>query len=226
MLTILGSRETLDCGGMPRRSFLRIGSLGMGLGALSLADLLRAESASKAPGESAETISSTRRPLSHKAVINIFLAGGPPHQDMWDVKTDAPREIRGEFRPIPTNVSGIEICEVFERLAKVMDKCAIIRSVVGAGGGHDAWQCMTGWKPRDLAVVGGRPSIGSVVTKVQGPVDPSVPTFVGLAEPTSHAPWSDPGSPGFLGPAFTAFKPSGPGIEDMVLHGCTVERLE
>ena len=54
----------------------------------------------------------------HKSVINIFLGGGPPHQDLWDLKTQAPKEIRGEFNPIATNVPGIEICEVFAKLAR------------------------------------------------------------------------------------------------------------
>ena len=66
---------------------------------LSLADLFRAEARA-----------GTRS--SHKAVINIFLGGGPPHQDMWEIKTEAPAEIRGEFKPIATKVPGIEICEV------------------------------------------------------------------------------------------------------------------
>jgi len=70
----------------------------------------------------------------HKALINIFLAGGPPHQDMFDLKMNAPSEIRGEFKPIATNVDGIEICELFPQLAKMMDKFSVIRSMVGAHG--------------------------------------------------------------------------------------------
>ncbi len=65
----------------------------------------------------------------HKAVINIFLGGGPPHQDMWDIKEDAPAEIRGEFKSIATKVEGIRIGECFPRIAQIMDKCAVIRSV-------------------------------------------------------------------------------------------------
>src|SRR5207245_8485245 len=102
--------------------------------------------------------------------------------DMWDVKTEAPAEIRGEFQPIATKVAGIQICEVFPRIAALMDKCVVIRSVVGATGGHDAVQCMSGWTPKDLSTMGGRPSLGSVVGKLKGPADPSVPPFVGLCE--------------------------------------------
>ena len=71
---------------------------------------------------------------SHKAVIMVFLAGGPPHQDMFDLKPEAPAGIRGEFRPIPTDVPGLEICEHMPRLARMMSKFVVIRSLVGAGG--------------------------------------------------------------------------------------------
>src|ERR1700761_5766939 len=115
MLTLLGPKTTGFCDGISRRSFLRVGALGVGAGALTLADVLRAEAASG---------SSSR----HKAVIHIFLGGGPPHQDMWDIKVDAPAEIRGEFSPISTKVPGIEIGEVFPQIASIMDKCVVIRS--------------------------------------------------------------------------------------------------
>src|SRR5262249_30105313 len=195
-----------------RRSFLKIGALGFGASTLTLADVFRAEAREGSTS-------------SHRSVINIFLGGGPPHQDMWDIKTEAPAEIRGEFKPIATSVPGIQICEVFPRIAKLMDRFAVIRSIVGAAGGHDAVQCMSGWAPRDLAPLGGRPSLGSVVVKLQGPVDPSVPPFVGLAEPTKHVPWSAPGKPGFLGTACAAFKPDGPGLANLTLRGITREQL-
>src|SRR5437868_3141677 len=101
MLTLLG-RKNRFCDGISRRGFLRVGALGVGTGALTLADLFRAE-ARAGTGS------------SHKAVINIFLAGGPPHQDLFDLKPDAPAEIRGEFKPIPTNVTGIQVCEHLPR---------------------------------------------------------------------------------------------------------------
>src|SRR6516165_11762319 len=110
MITISGPK-TRYCDGVSRRSFLRIGALGVGAGALTLADLFRLE----AQG-------ATRPGTRHKAVINVFLGGGPPHQDMWEIKTEAPAEIRGEFKPIATKVPGIEICEVFPQLAGLMDK--------------------------------------------------------------------------------------------------------
>ncbi len=211
MLTIHG-QSTRFCDGISRRSFLRIGALGLGASSLTLGDIFRAEAR-------AETNS------GHKAIINIFLGGGPPHQDTWDLKPDAPVEIRGEFKPIATNVPGIQVCQVFPRLAAQMDRCAIIRSVVGATGGHDAVQCMSGWTTRDMKAMGGRPSLGAALAKVQGPVDPSVPPFVGLAQRTTHMPWSDSGTPGFLGTAHAAFKPDGPGMADLTLKQASLEHL-
>ena len=88
---------------------------GMALGGLSLQNMLHAED--------------LQGTSSHKAIINVYLPGGPPHIDMWDLKPNAPAEIRGEFEPISTNVPGMEICELFPKLAKMGDKFAIIRSL-------------------------------------------------------------------------------------------------
>ncbi len=219
MLTIYG-KSGRYCDGVSRRSFLTIGGLTLGafgLPSLSLANLMRAESDAKAP---------RKGKLGHKAVINIFLAGGPPHQDMWEIKTEAPSEIRGEFRPIPTNVAGIQICEVFPKLASMMDKAVVLRSIVGLKDRHDSFQCMSGWLSDNLRVLGGRPSIGSALAKLYGPVDPAVPAFVGLAAKTQHMPWSDPGIAGFLGPTYGPFKPDGPGMENMKLGDISLQRLQ
>src|SRR2546421_12859471 len=94
-----------------------------------------------------------------------------------------------------TSVPGIQICEVFPRLARIMHKAVVIRSMVGAMDRHEAIQCQSGWLQNSLANLGGRPSLGAVLTKVRGPVDPSVPPAVGLAQPTGHMPWSDAGRP-------------------------------
>ncbi|HMP15803.1 MAG TPA: DUF1501 domain-containing protein, partial [Gemmatales bacterium] len=212
MLTLLGSSRSTLCDGVSRRNFLRIGGLGVLSGGLSLSNLFQQESWAKET-----TTTGTRR---HKAVINVFLGGGPPHQDMFDLKMDAPSEIRGEMKPIKTNVSGIEICEVFPRLARQMHHAAIIRSVVGLRDEHASHQCFTGWPsggPSALTALGGRPSIGAASAKLLGPVDPAVPSFVGLANRTQHVPWSDPGTYGFLGPTYAPFKPDGPGMANMTL---------
>src|SRR3954447_18279405 len=106
MLTLFGKQSPF-CDGISRRNFLKIGALG--LGGLSLAQLLEAES-----------VAGISR--SHKAVIMVFLPGGPSHQDIFDLKQEAPPEIRGEFKPIRTNVSGIQICEHSPLLAQMADK--------------------------------------------------------------------------------------------------------
>src|SRR5438105_2537485 len=112
MLTLFGRQAPL-CDGISRRNFLRIGALG--LGGLSLPELLRAEA-----------VSGIGR--SHKAVIMIFLPGGPSHQDIFDLKEEAPVEIRGEFKPIRTNVAGVQICEHLPQLAQMADRFTIVRS--------------------------------------------------------------------------------------------------
>ncbi len=214
MLTILGDKHRY-CDGIARRSFLKVGGFSMGaVGGLGLSNIMRAQAASG------------NERNSHKAVINIFLGGGPPHQDMWEIKTEAPREIRGEFNPIATTVPGIQISECFPKLAAMMDKLAVIRSVVGCSGAHDAHQCFTGFQRRDLQSIGGRPSIGPVLAKMFGPVDPGIPPSIALAAKTKHVPWSEPGGPGFLGSAFQPFQPNGQGMDDLTLNGVTLDRLK
>jgi hypothetical protein len=196
------------CDGVSRRNFIRIGALG--LGGLALPQLLQAEAAS-----------GIRR--SHKAVIMIYLPGGPPHQDTFDIKLDAPQEIRGEFRPIPTNVPGLQICEHLPRIAKVCDKLAVIRSVADAVDDHSDFMCMTGRRKQNPPP-GGWPTFGAVVSKVLGSVNAGTPPFVGLEPKMKHRPYNA-ANPGFLGAAHNAFRPEAEGRSDMVLNGVTVDRL-
>ena len=213
MLTILGQKTAGFCDGLSRRSFLKIG--GMALGGLSLPALLQAEAKAGAG-------------KSHKAIINIFLPGGPPHLDMWDIKTEAPAEIRGEFSAVPTNVPGIEISEMFPRIAGMMDKFIPIRTIVGAFGGHDGYQCMTGRVPNNPPG-GGWPAMGAWVSKVQGPAQPGVPPHLSLMWKTGAAGWGDPRNGGFLGAAHAPFRLVGDNgnkmASDMVLGGITLDRL-
>ena len=208
MLSVQG--QTSRSGrGPTRREILRIGALGTT--GLCLPDLLRAEQ--------------SRGLAGHKAVIMIYLVGAPPHQDMYDLKMDAPTEIRGEFQPIPTNVPGIDICEHMPRLARVMDKCVPLRSVYGSpNGAHDSFICYTGNTVQNQPA-GGWPSLGSVVSRIQGPATAAVPPFVGLAPDAGHPPYGSPGLPGFLGVGHAAFRPSGPARADMVLQGIEQDRL-
>ncbi len=213
MLTVLGKSQTSFCDRHSRRQFLTIG--GLALGGLALPGLLRAEAATPAAG----------RRSAHKAVIMIYLSGGPSHQDMYDLKMEAPAEIRGSFKPIDTNVTGVQICEHLPRLAKMMDKVAIIRSLYGCPDQHASDLCLSGYPIGTGGRQRGRPSLGAVLSRLQGPVDPTVPPFVGLTTKTGHTPYSNPGLPGFLGTAHAPVQPDGEGVANMRLKNVSLEQL-
>jgi hypothetical protein len=214
MLDILGPRTAAQCDRRDRRHFLKIG--GLALGGLSLPQLIHAQESSPA---------ARGRSLGHKAIIMIYLSGGPSHQDMYDLKMDAPLEIRGSFQPIATNVPGIEICEHMPRLAKIMDKVAIIRSLYGCPDQHASDLCLSGYPIGARGRQDNHPSLGAAVSKLRGPVDPSVPPFVGLTIKTRHEPYCNPGFPGFLGASHAAFQPDGEGMANMRLNGITLDQL-
>ncbi|MEO2023623.1 MAG: DUF1501 domain-containing protein [Pirellulaceae bacterium] len=210
MLSIAGSRHSARfCDGVTRRSFLKLGGLAMG--GISLPQLLEAE-AQAGIGS------------SHKSVIMVFLSGGPPHQDMFDLKPDAPAEIRGEFKPISTAVPGIQIGELLPQLAKRMDRLAIIRSLVGSIGHHAAFQCLTGQSSLNQPA-GGWPSFGSVVSKLQGPVIAGTPPFMSLTPKMKGAGWADPGQAGFAGGAHSPFVPNADGQGNLTLQGISLPHL-
>ncbi|MEI8318938.1 MAG: DUF1501 domain-containing protein [Planctomycetia bacterium] len=212
MLSIVdpkSGRGARFCDGLSRRDMLRIGTLSVG--GLSLPQILAAEQAS---GH-----------RTHKSVIMIYMCGAPGHQDMYDLKMNAPAEIRGEFKPIATNVPGIEICEHMPRLARIMDKCVPLRSVHGSpDGNHDSFICYTGRTVRNQPP-GGWPSMGAVTSKLLGSVDQAVPAFVGLSPDAGHPPYGSPGLPGFLGVSHAAFRPNGASSTDIVLKDLTQARL-
>jgi hypothetical protein len=210
-----GSGQRKDfCDGLSRRSLLNIGTLtALGTaGGWALPSILRAES---------QQPSAVKRP---KSVIMIYLVGGPPHQDMFDLKPEAPREIAGPWKPIPTNVPGMDICEAFPRLATIADRMTIVRSLVGNLADHDAQQVFNGRHPSKPKPSGGWPQFGSLVSQVQGAATPLAPPFVSLCYQCTHGPYNEPG-PGFLGAAHSPFRPMGPTREDMVLNGITLDRL-
>ena len=169
-----------------RRQVLMAGALGVG--GLTLSDLLRAEAAAG--------IRSSR-----KSIINIHLDGGPPHLDMIDLKPEAPVEIRGEFLPISTSVSGVQVCELMPKMAGIADRFAFIRSLVGSAGAHDAFQCQSGYNRKDIESVGGRPAMGCVISKLKGSASDVAPSFVDLmlGRPLVR----NSARPGFLGPAYS-----------------------
>lgn len=207
MLNIFGNSSGF-CDGVSRRRFLKIGALG--LGGLALPQLLEAE-AKAGIGR------------SNKSVIMIYLPGGPPHQDMFDLKMEAPSEIRGEFKPISTNVPGIQICEHLPRMAAMMDKLTIIRSISDAVDDHSDFHCMTGRSTRNQPP-GGWPTFGAISSKVLGSNNAAIPPFVGLEPRMQHRPYNA-ATPGFLGPGYGSFRPQGQGKGDMALNGVTLDRL-
>ena len=208
MLTIEGKKQRF-CDGVSRREFLKIG--GLALGGLTLPQILAAEAQAGVRS-------------NHKAVIMVYLPGGPPHLDLVDLKPDAPTEIRGAYRPIKTNVPGIEICEHFPHMAKMMDKFTIIRSLVGARNEHASDLCLSGYPIAENRNKF-HPSLGAVASKVLGAVDKTVPPFVDIRTPTSHRPYTNLADPGFIGLGHSAIRPSGPVMADMKLRGISISRL-
>lgn len=178
---------------LSRRHFLEIGALG--IGGLTLPQLWKAEAA-------------TGVRSSHKSVILIYLVGGPPHQDLFDLKPQAPKEIAGPWKPIATSVPGIQICEALPRLARIMDRLVIVRSLVGNHNDHDASQVYHGHHPRKAPASGGWPQLGSAVARLQGPADRATPPFISLCYTCTHGPYNEPG-PGFLGALYAPFRALG-----------------
>jgi hypothetical protein len=206
MLRIFGSSHRF-CDGVTRRDFLQIGAFGAGL---TLADMLRLRHASAA--------NTRQSPRSHKAAIMIYLPGGPSHMDMYDLKPNAPAEYRGEFKPIPTNVPGVQICEHFPLQAKMWDKLAAIRSIVSVDEHSDSL-VMTGY-PERVNVIANHPSFGSVISKLRSSSSTNVPPFVSLRGMSRGT------EPGYLGIAHRPFTPGGPGNANLRLaNGVTLDRL-
>lgn len=206
-MLILPGHQYQCCDGLSRRGFLQIGALAFG--GLTLPQLLRAESQSggKATG---------------KSVINIFLSGGPTHMDTFDLKPQAPSEFRGEFLPIKTNSPGLEICELMPELSTVGNQFSIIRSVENFKNEHNARQSDSGWSVNSLKNIGGRPGIGSVMSKIMGPAqvtpEGAAPTNLDLSGSTR---------PGFLGPMHSAFRPNSRARGNLILdRRVTRERLD
>lgn len=211
MLTLNGARLSSFCDRATRRSFLQIG--GLFLGGMTLPQLLQAEEAQQGPSSGSR----------QRGVIMIYMPGGPPHQDMYDLKPDAPVGVRGEFNPIATSVPGIEICELMPRLAQRMERFSIIRSLVGSDGAHASTLCVSG-APYGNKIQGGAPHFGSYVSAVQGQTHRSVPAVADLSEIMQHAPYNI-GGPGFLGTAHQPFRPDGETKSNMLLHESLSARM-
>jgi uncharacterized protein (DUF1501 family) len=207
MLTLWGGRQKY-CDGVNRRNFLQVGAFGAGL---TLADMLRARAATQAPARSAQ-----------KSVIMVYLPGGPSHMDMYDLKPDAPAEFRGEFRPIPTNVPGIQISEHMPLQARMMDKLAVVRSLVSVDEHSDSL-VMTGFSENTnrTATGGQHPSVGSVISRTRAGGNSDVPPFVSLRGMSVGT------EPGYLGIAHRPFTAEGPGIQNLrPAAGLTAAKLD
>ena len=208
MMSFLGRSPTF-CDGLSRRNFLRLGAFGAGL---TLADTLRLQAAAK---KQSPTTSSSSAP---KAAIMIYLPGGPSHMDMYDLKPDAPAEFRGEFKPIQTNVNGVQISEYFPMQAKIWDKLSVIRSVTSHDEHSDS-TVMTGFSEQ-VNKTGSHPSFGSVVSKLNNG-NSDIPPFVSLRGMSIGT------EPGFLGVAHRPFTSEGQGTSNLRLaQGVTNTRLD
>jgi len=169
---MIGCNESQNMG---RRQFLRVG--GTGFYGLTMTNLFRAQAATTPTASSAKA----------KQMIVIWLGGGPPHLDMFDLKPDAPAEIRGEFKPIKTNVPGLDICELMPELAKVADKYSILRSCCI---GNETWEHSGGayWltgNPRRPSTPK-YPMYGNVLAKLK-PAGNAVPNFVAFGPLNNHS---------------------------------------
>jgi hypothetical protein len=209
MLRFLGSSRTF-CDGVSRRNFLQIGAFGAGL---TLADMLRMRAATAADNAGKQP---TR---SQRAAIMIYLPGGPSHVDTYDLKPEAPAEFKGEFKPIDTNVPGVQICEHMPLQAKMWDKLACVRSIVSVDEHSDSL-VMTGYPDR-VNRTADHPCFGSVVSKLRAETSGAVPPFVSLRGMSRGT------EPGYLGIAHRPFTPGGPGNANLRLaNGVTPERLD
>jgi hypothetical protein len=186
MLNVFGPSYR-TCDGVNRRTFLRAGFLG--LAGLSLADHLRLRAEGRATKDT--------------AVILLWLGGGPSHIDMYDLKPDAAAEFRGEFKPVPTSVSGIQIGEHLPREAKVMHRMAVVRSAFHTNAGHGMgshWM-LTGYVPTIEINDNLHPSCGSVVARMRGSNAANVPPYVCVPTPPQSA------NAAYLGVAYNPFSP-------------------
>ncbi len=183
------------CDGVSRRRMLRLGSTGL-LGGLSLPTLLQLQAQAASPVS-----------VKAKSCIFLMLEGGPSHIDMWDLKPEAPSEIRGVFNPISTKIPGTQISELLPLCAQVVDKFTILRSHSHADNAHQTGRhwVLTGYPP---AFADGQaqgmpfntryPSIGSIVARELGSAG-DVPPYIEMPNPLG------PGGPGFYGPQYAPF---------------------
>ena len=205
-----------------RDAMLRLGQLG--LGALSLPDLLAPARGDTGPRTGGRA----------KACIYVFLWGGPPQQDLWDMKPDAPAGIRSLFRPIRTRVPGLDVCDQMPLLAKHTDKLAVVRSVTHNSTVHEAscYHMLTGRQnpslisPRNQRRRTDFPNLAGVVSYFTPPG--AMPAGVTIPRPIGHDGVTYAGTyAGFLGPRYDPLEPKeAPNSNDPPAHAVTAPDLD
>src|SRR6478752_8935111 len=234
MLVIPG-RRCHTCEGPTRRELLRAGSLG--LFGLNLANFF----ALQKTAAGATKFDGARGFGSAQSVIMIFLQGGPSHIDIWDPKPDAPANIRGDFKGIPTKIPGTHIGEHMPMMAKALDKATLIRSMSYTPNGlfnHTAaiYQMLTGYPPDRVSPSGqleppnGQdfPNFGSQIVRLKPPTEPMLP-FVMLPRPLQESNVvGKGGSAGFLGKGFDPYTlfPDGDDLDMSKMNRIKVDDLK
>src|SRR5215217_705662 len=190
----LGLERTRLCNGTSRRDFLRVG--GLGLFGLSMANVLAVQARGADPGF---------KPRA-KSVILVYLGGGLSHHDSFDMKPDAPEEIRGKYKPIDTNVTGLKIGELLPKMAKTMDKVCLVRSQAHENDHHET---ATNWvmSGRFGSAFGDYPAMGAVVAHETGFAG-TLPPYVAVPRNPSFT-W-ELGKSAFLGGRYESFKAGDP----------------
>lgn len=213
MLTILSKSGQGYCDRLSRRNFLQIGALGLG-------SWLAGPSGTPAARATAS---------KHKAVIHIFLGGGPSQSEIFP-NVDAPPNFRTSFRPIATRIPGLPLCEHMPRLAEMADKIVFLPGVHAMDGSHQPHCCFSGAvmsgpgairEKQRFGGIGGRPSQGSYMAKLVGSSDGVTPPYITLRSAKARG-----SGPGFLGSGYAPFVPSGQVANDLKLNGVTLETLE
>ncbi|MCA9079408.1 MAG: DUF1501 domain-containing protein [Planctomycetaceae bacterium] len=201
-------------GPVSRRSFLQMGTLGMA--GLSLSDLFRAQAKAGMSPEAPET-----------SVIFVWLPGGPPHMEMYDMKPDAPLDYRGEFNPIPTNVPGLDVCELMPLHAQCADRYTIIRSIAHKfadhGGGHKRF--LTGRDPREpTGFVNDAPAVGSIVSKCREHIRNGMPNYISGTHPGRAGVDTYSFGAAYLGPSYVPFNvPGDPSDEKFSVQNISLD---
>ena len=210
MLNVFGNRQGSTCDGSSRRDFLKVGALG--LGGLTLPGLLKARAEQAKSGKQTKNTS----------VVWLWLGGGPTHVETFDPKMTAPVEFRSTTGAVKTNVAGIELGGTFEKMAKVADKMAFVRSFAHRNSGHGGGThfVMTGYDFVAADNGGGqnKPGLGSILSRHRGANAPSgLPTYVRMNNILGDG-------PAWLGSPYAPFDVGGKARQNMNMQ-VTLDRL-